>query len=246
MICFLYFFSCKKEKFETFELHFTHTINNNPVQFNQLIYTNTAENLFQVNEVKYFISKLILIDNKKKSIVIKQNDGIHYVDCSLSSSLNWKIDDTPVGNYSAISFVFGLDENDNKSNRFVNPPENNFSWPDYLGGGYHYMQINGKFLNNEDKIQNINIHTGIGQLYDENNEIKQFVQNYFTVKLPVNFSVNEKTNSILTLNMEIQRWFDMPNLFNFNDFETGIMQNQNAQRLLRENGENVFAVIGDE
>jgi hypothetical protein len=107
-----------------------------------------------------------------------------------------------------------------------------------LGGGYHYMQINGKFLNKEGIIQNMNIHTGIGQ------EDDKIIQNYFTITLPVNMNINEdKLLNIIPLNMEIQRWFDTPNLYNFDDFGTGIMQNQEAQKLLKENGGNVFDVM---
>jgi hypothetical protein len=42
--------------------------------------------------------------------------------------------------------------------------------------------------------------------------------------------------------MEIQRWFDTPNVYNIEEFGTGIMQNQRAQELLRENGWNVFGI----
>ena len=234
--------SCTKHEKGIVEIIFTHTVDNMPVQFNQLIYINAAGTQYQVNEIKYFISRIFFIDAEGKSIEIKQNDGIHYVDCSLKNTLRWEIDEIPPRDYTAISFVFGLDENDNISNRFVNPPECNFSWPDYLGGGYHYMQINGKFLNKEGNIQNMNIHTGIGQLYDENHEVTQFVHNHFTVSLPVVFSVHSDNTTSLTLNMEIQRWFGAPNLYDFNEFGSGIMQNQKAQEMLKMNGVGVFNV----
>jgi len=240
MICILLISCNNHEKKGSLEICFTHTIDENPIQFNRLIYTNTAGNQYQVHEVKYFISRFFLKDVHGKSIEIKQDNGIHYVDCSLKKTWRWNIKEIPQKDYAAVSFVFGLDEKDNISNRFVNPPESNFSWPDVLGGGYHYMQINGKFVNKNGDLQNMNIHTGIGQLRDENNEIIQFVHNYFVVTLPVNFSVDENSTTQLTLNMEIQRWFDTPNLYNFDDFGTGIMQNQHAQQLLKENGNNVF------
>jgi hypothetical protein len=211
-----------------------------------LVNTNAAGNQYQVNEIKYFISRLFLIDAQGKSIEIKQDDGIHYVEVdSLKKAKPWVINGIPQKSYTAISFVFGLDENDNKSNRFVNEPESIFFWPAVLGGGYHYMQINGRFLNSKGDIQNMNLHTGIGQLRDENNVITQFVHNYFTVNLPVSFTIDENNTAQLALNMEIQRWFDTPNLYNIDEFGTGIMQNQRAQQLLKENGWNVwYAVSG--
>ena len=235
--------SCTKDEKGSIEMAFTHTVDGAFVQFNQLHYTNAAGNQYQINEIKYFISKIIFVDKKGKSATVFQDDGIHYVDCSLAKSLHWKIRDIPKGEYSSVSFVFGLDENANKSNTFVNPPECNFSWPEYLGGGYHYMQINGKFLNKEEILQNVNVHTGIGQLYNENNEVTKLIHNFFTVTLPITFVVETDLTTSITLNMEIQRWFDMPNLYNFDDFGVSIMQNQQAQELLKENGKNVFSVI---
>ncbi|MCL2247221.1 MAG: hypothetical protein FWC10_08965 [Lentimicrobiaceae bacterium] len=242
IVPFLLAASCQKNEKGSIEFFFTHTVDGNPVQFNQLSYTTAAKNPYLINEIKYFISKLFLIDTDGNSIEIKQNDGIHYVDCSIENSLRWKIDEIPERDYTTISFVFGLDENNNKSNRFVNPPESNFSWPDPIGGGYHYMQINGKFVNKEGALLNMNIHTGIGQLYNENHEITQFVHNYFTVTLPFKFFVGVDNTTTLSLNMEIQHWFDTPNLYDFNEFGTGIMQNQKAQEMLKKNGENVFDV----
>jgi len=244
---FLFFFSCKKNEKNIpsgdIEILFSHTIDENPIQFNQLIYTNKAGNKYQVNEVKYFISRFLFTDSENNTLEIKQDNGIHYVDCSLEKTLHWIIQKVPVNNNISVSFVFGLDENDNLSNRFVNPPESNFFWPDLLGGGYHYMQINGKFLNKEGVVKNINIHTGIGQITDPENGTTQFVHNYFTVNLPVNFMVEDNKTTHIKLNMEIQRWFHSPNLYNFDDFGTGIMQNQHAQQLLKENGKSVFDVM---
>jgi hypothetical protein len=243
ILCILLISCDKYEKYGTIEIYFSHTVDENPIQFNQLIYKNAAGNQYQVNEVKYFISRIFLNDVDGKSFEIKQGNGIHYVDCSLDKTLRLKIENIPQKNYVYISFIFGLDEDDNKSNRFVNSPECNFSWPDALGGGYHYMQINGKFLNSTGDLQNMNIHTGIGQLRDDDNEITQFVHNYFAVNLPVRIAFDESYNTHINLNMEIQRWFDTPNIYNFNDFGTGIMQNQRAQELLKENGKSVWSSV---
>jgi hypothetical protein len=242
-ICSCIFFSCQKEKQGSIEFNFTHTVDEQPIELNQLIYINAAGNRYQLNEVKYFISSLFLIDTAGRWIAVKQDDGVHYVDLSLENTLCWKIAEMPQRHYTKISFVFGLNENDNQSNRFVNPPECNFSWPKNLGGGYHYMQLNGKFLNDTEEIQNLNIHTGIGQIHYDKPDTTVFVPNYFTVTLPVSFFVNEEKTTLLNINMEIQRWFDTPNLYNFNEYGTGIMQNQKAQELLRENGKNAFDVM---
>ena len=47
---------------------------------------------------------------------------------------------------------------------FVNPPEVNMMWPDVLGGGYHYLMLNGKWKtpeNNEKFMWNHKIYRKI-------------------------------------------------------------------------------------
>ena len=60
--------------------------------------------------------------------------------------------------YISISFTMGLDSSKNITNLFLN--ENffpSFSWPEFLGGGYHYMQLEGDF---NTILQGYATHTG--------------------------------------------------------------------------------------
>ena len=44
----------------------------------------------------------------------------------------------PAGDYVALAFTFGLDEEDNLTGGLPNQVEyNGMAWPDVLGGGYH-------------------------------------------------------------------------------------------------------------
>ena len=111
---------------------------------------------------------------------------IHYVDTDLPETWEYALlDKIPAGNYDSISFTFGISEEKNQSLMFVNPPESYMFWPELLGGGYHYMKLNGKWENLESNILPFNFHLGIGQIRDpETQEIIGFEQNYFRVSLP--------------------------------------------------------------
>jgi hypothetical protein len=169
---------------------------------------------------------------------IEDNQGVHYVDIRIPGTLSWQIaDEFPNETFRSITFVFGLEGEQNTTGYFPNPPENNMSWPDMLGGGYHYMKINGRWIDPEGVRQPFNLHTG--KIATDNG----FADNAFTVTLPLtNFSTLGKKTSEVTLQMDINAWFSNPNLFDFNHFGGSIMQNREAQEVLRENGWDVFGV----
>ncbi len=118
-------------------------------------------------------------------------------------------------------------------------------WPDILGGGYHYMMINGKWLDEESEEQFYNFHMGIGQLYrgDEINydSIYAFVQNYFTVSLPdSSFTLEPNATREIEIIMNIESWFDTPHHFDFNVWGGAIMEIQPAMQMAKENGSMCF------
>ena len=233
-----------KEKTGKIDLQFTHRVEGENLVLNQLIYTNAAGNTYQVNEVKYFISNLYLVKMNNEWVKITQNEGVRYVDLAYPNSLIWNLSNIKEGDYKGISFIFGLNEADNFSNRFVNSPEKDFFWPEFLGGGYHYLQINGKWKDREGTLKNMNFHAGIGQLYKSNvmaiDSIYAFIHNYFQVNLLISFAVEANKTTKLNLIMNIDKWFSTPIVYDHNYFGSGIMQNQQAQDVIRENGRGVF------
>jgi hypothetical protein len=71
--------------------------------------------------------------------------------------------------------------------------------------------------------------------------ITGFVQNYFAVTLPASsFSVAENSTTSVGVTMNIQSWFDSPNIYDFDYWGGAIMQNQPAMHAITENGADVF------
>ena len=244
----LLFTSCEDEpEVGNLNINFTHYVDQAPIQLNQMIYTNAASNPYQVNEIKYFVSKVYLVTDDNEYVKIDQEDGIHYVDLNYPTTTTWVLKNLEEGDYKAIHFVFGLDEEDNTSNRFPNAPECNFFWPQHLGGGYHYMQINGKWQPPTGDLKNFNFHTGIGQLYYSNilaiDSIYAFVHNYISLEIPVSFVIREEKTSNLEFKMNVEQWFKDPYVYDFNYFGSSIMQNQNAQSVIKANGRDVFEIV---
>ena len=207
-----------------------------------LIYHNAAGNTYQVDEVKFFLSQIEFLSESGDKQLVKLDNNAHYYDSDIPASHLLEINEMKLGKYDSISFIFGLLPEQNLTGFFVNPPENNMAWPDALGGGYHYMQINGKWLNNNDSLAPFNLHTGRGQIYSDN-QITNFVDNYFRVALPLNDCIiRDNQTAVIHLVMNVNAWFKSPNIYDFNVLGGSIMQNQNAQQMLRENGANVFSI----
>jgi hypothetical protein len=245
------FGACKKKPQPKVPGHlnifFTQSVKGQPLEFDTMKYVNAAGNPYMVTNIQYFISDICLHKANGDSILFNQNDknqNIHYVDTDLPDTWEWKLPDSiPPGEYSSISFTFGLNEKENTSLRFPDPPESAMFWPQYLGGGYHYMKLNGKWRDTHDTIRPFNFHLGIGQEYDEQGNPVKFIQNYFIVHLPSSgFTMESGKTLRFDIDMDVNEWFEDPNVYDFNQWGGKIMQNQQAMHLACQNGHNVFSI----
>ncbi len=241
--------SCAKHNERAYvDLSIDYEANGTALVTDTLCYTNEAGNLFLITEIQWFLSNIQLLDMNGEWHTLRQREAtdsvaeltehIFYIDTDIPESQVLHGKKVPVGHYTAMRFTFGLDETDNETGLFNDPPESDMFWPDMLGGGYHYIKLNGKYVGGEGRLKPLAVHLGIGQ----NESLTQFYQNYFIVELPINFNVKANTENHLDLTMVIDNWFRNPNTIDFNEFGSGIMQNQNAQRLLNGNGQDVFKI----
>lgn len=225
-------------------LSFVFSVDDNPLIFDSCIYVNYAGNHYEITDVQYFISEIELVDENGANVPLTNNMGIHYVDARIPSTLSWTAhNDLTCGKYKELRFVFGLRNANNITGLFPNPPENNMSWPQTLGGGYHYMKINGRWLNSQNAKQPFNLHLGKVSC---NNCPSGSTDNVFSISTPIEgFVVTEKKTNTIKIKMDINKWFFGPNIFDFNIFGGAIMQDNYAQKILIENGNDVFSVSAE-
>lgn len=237
--------SKRNEKAEI-DINIGYEINGMPLVTDTLCYVNEAGNTFLITEVQWFLSNLELKNEAGNWTTLLQRNlldtaGINrvfYMDTNTPESQTLHTQPLPISHYTALRFTFGLDETDNQTGLFNDPPESEMFWPDFLGGGYHYMKLNGKFVDAEGRLSPLAIHLGIGQ----NEDCTEFYQNYFIVELPLNFDVKANDENQLNLTMVIDNWFRNPHTIDFNEIGSHIMQNQTAQRLFNGNGKDVFRI----
>jgi len=102
-------------------------------------------------------------------------------------------------------------------------------WPDYLGGGYHYMKTNILYLDKDNNINAFNCHIGRGQIYNSKNKPIKYIDNDFRIKIPI-----KRVDNFAVINLDISTIFDYPNAVLFSDYG-GIMNNQKAMKMFCEN-----------
>ncbi|MBT5750788.1 MAG: hypothetical protein HOI39_06655 [Flavobacteriales bacterium] len=232
IIAFL-FTACDKDKPITTDItiNFTHTVDSFDLITNSMIYTNDAGEHYDVQTLKYFISNITLHDDLGYTVL----KDIHFIDISDESTFSFTYDNLPNNNYYAISYTMGLDTIKNISNAYINEDFHaTMFWPDMMGGGYHYMKLEGDF---NDSLSGYATHTGgtMGMDYSFNH-----LDN-------ISLTIDDDLGDVyININMEINNWYNSPNQIEFSSYGMGIMGDMQMQMDIQKNGiTDVFSVTID-
>jgi len=230
-------------------IRFEQQVDGHSLETDTLLYVNAAGNLYEISEIQWFASDLTLHNNDGSSVVLDPNHSSHYIDTDIPKSIVWEIrQPVPAGHYDAISFTFGIKGEKNKPYMFTDPPESDMLWPINLGGeqgGYHYMKMNGFWVDNKNDRTPFNFHLGVGQQHDEKGKIIGFIQNWFeTILKDSEFNIEAGEKKEITIIMNIGNWFQNPYVYNHNLHGGKIMQNQKAMNMGKENGEKDVFILG--
>ncbi|MCA0131158.1 MbnP family protein [Winogradskyella alexanderae] len=204
------------------------------INFNAIQYTNANGDLLSIERLRYVVSDIVFSNNERTI----ELDMHHLIDVTNNDMVFTPQESIPSGTYN-VSFTFGLDNEDNSQNL---PDLNtaNFNVPQNLGGGYHYMQLDGKFVNANMEEQGYNYHAI--RAADNPGPNPTFPQDtFFEVDLG---SIDITTNVEIEVEMNIAQWFKEPNLWDLNILNQMLMPNSQAQILMFQNGQNVFS-LGD-
>lgn len=218
-------------------LRFTHEWNNAVVtadDFGTIQCVNAFGNQLGIERLRYLISDLKI--TKPSGEIIPLNN-YHLIDLENENTLNLTSNQSvETGTYANVSFIFGFTNNANTDGAY--PDLNSASWnvPPMLGGGYHYMQLDGKFINNIGNEAGYNFHAI--RAADNPGPNPSFPQDtFFEINLgPLTVSENNE----IIISMDIAQWFKEPYLWDLNLYNQMLMPNSTAQILMYENGQNVF------
>ncbi|WP_299668513.1 MbnP family protein [uncultured Polaribacter sp.] len=227
----LLFSSCTNDAENTsVTLKFTHYWDDTKMtnqDLNQLRFTNANGEKLSIERLRYAISNISLIGGK----------NYHLVDFGENFGTALTISDLTDGTYN-ISFRFGFSDEDNTDGIYKNLNSLNFDVPGMLGGGYHYMQFDGKFLDDSNQEIGFNYHTiRAVDRTDPNNLV--FQDTSFKVDLGTVVIIN---NAEIEVRMNVAEWFKNPNTWNLNELNTVLMPNFEVQKMMSANGKSVFSL----
>lgn len=240
---FLLITSCSEDNDDTttqanITFNFTHNLDGasvSNVNFNSIQYTNANGEQLSITKLRYLISKISFQKSNGEKIIL---DGYNLVDVSNGIDLSFTpTASIPTGNYNHVYFTFGFD---NDANYNVNYPDlNSASWsvPSMLGGGYHFMQLEGKFIDNTATETGYAYHAI--RAVDNSKTPQEFQDTFFEVDLG---AVTITNNTTFNIEMNIAEWFKNPNTWDLNVLNNMLMPNFNAQVMMYENGQHVFGL----
>ena len=251
LIVIIGFYSCNENETTSepgkLTFSFSHLINNQPIIYDAMQYTNATGNEYEISEIQWFISDITLINENGIEFLLDQGGFAHYVDTDIPDSRKWDLpDEIQPGNYTSIKMTFGIKGEKNIPYSFPNSPESDMQWPYNLGGdngGYHYMKLNGFWINTLQERTPFNFHIGVGQEYDNDENVTGFIQNWFEMELPnSSFTMVPGSTQHMELIMNVENWFQNPHTYDHNVYGGKIMKDQEAMGKIRDNGQDVFSI----
>ncbi len=231
LLTLLLFCSCNKEEENlTVTLKFTQNWNGvllTNQDFNTFKFTTANGENISIERLRYLISNISLVE---------ESENNHFlIDVGENSGNLITISDVYPGNYK-LKFTFGLTDLENTDGSYPDLNSANFNVPGMLGGGYHYMQFDGKYKDTNNLDANFNYHVIRAVDRTEPMNLK-FEDTSFTVNLG---SIEIKNNATIEITMNIAEWFTNPNTWDLNTLNTVLMPNFEAQKQMSANGKTVF------
>ncbi|MDC0001777.1 hypothetical protein OAD76_00535 [Flavobacteriaceae bacterium] len=219
-------------------LNFSHSWNGTEItnaDFNELKFTNENEQDLSIEGLRYVISEILLTH---ESGVVTVLDEYNLVDLTNTKGLSFTTSDAILpGDYTSVSFRFGFSNEYNIDGAYPDLNTANFNVPNALGGGYHFMQFDGKYRDITSVEAPFNYHVISAIDPTNTNDPKD-----------TSFSLNIGAatiggNTNIQIEMDVSEWFKNPTTWNLNEYDVNLMGNYDVQLLMNQNGSSVFSLI---
>ena len=238
----IFFFSCSSDSDELIKevnvkINFTQNWDGASFEKSDLSNTELTNKLgtkLTIDKLRYLVSKITLTNAADKATIF---EGYKLIDLSDEESLvfspSLKITE---GNYS-LAITFGFNNDDNIDGAYADLNTASWNVPMMLGGGYHFMQIDGKYLNNSAAQTSFNYHT----IRAYNTSTNETEDTSFVVSLG---NVNIKSDANIEVKMNIAEWLKNPNNWDLNEKNTNLMMDYDAQKQMSANGKSGVFSLG--
>jgi hypothetical protein len=222
-------------------IRFTHSYGASPLRFDTAGYRTPANSPVSFETLRYYVSGIRLFGMSGDTLLT--SDSVFYVDGRDSSTWTHALANVPVGHIHTYGFDFGLAPARNRSGSLPNTLENlDMAWPDPMGGGYHFLKLEGRLLDSVSRPYGFYVHIGSlavgGAVQDDH-----FA--YEETRFPLHAALSAGDTLDLDVDMDIEAWFSGEETFDLERNAQGVMSDPSAQDLLRKNGQSgVFRTTG--
>jgi hypothetical protein len=196
--------------------------------FNDFKFTTQNGETLSIDKLRYVLSTISV------GRVIK---NYHLINIGENKGSELIFEEIPQGS-NFLKFTFGFTDANNIEGLYQDLNSVSFNVPGMLGGGYHYMQFDGKYKDTNNADANFNYHAiRAVDRTDPTNLI--FQDTSFEVAIG---TFDLKNDTTIEIKMNIAEWFKNPNSWNLNELNTVLMPNFEAQKMMSDNGKSVFSV----
>jgi len=212
-----------QEKYLSFDFAFN--VDGDSLVYNNIQYVNDAGNQYSVTQLRFYISQIALVTDSDTKVMLQD---YLFVDAFNSPTLKVNLDSIPKGTYKALSFNIGLDSAQNVTGGLPATADNlSMEWPVMMGGGYHFMMLEGLFVDSA-TTPGYAMHLGTNMTL-----CPVYLLSAITVST-ADLNIN--------LAMNINEWYRDPYMYDFNVDGNYIMGNMMSMGKISANGYNVFSI----
>lgn len=198
-----------------------HHVDDEEAAFDSIRYMNEAGHAYSITRLEYYLSGLVL--KGAGTTADHAVDGAWYINGRQADAVD--LGELPAGQYEGIQVQLGLPADLNQTNALPNTMENvNMAWPIPMGGGYHFMKIEGHFIH-QGQSSGFAMHLGRNE-------------HLVACNLPGPFAIGDGGGR-LTLRFNLNEVFRGPHTY---DLATGnqSMGSDSLMALLRDNCTSAF------
>ena len=220
-------FSCKEKEevitSKTLSIDLLHFVNDLPVINDSIMYQNRAGNQYSVTSLNYYLSDFTFEDLNG----IKHSYDITQYFDPFNHQNKLEIPNFKLGQYQKLTFTLGVSRAKNRKDGLPNNLDNiRMQWPEMMGGGYHFIKLEGHFRN-QTETKGYAIHVG-----NSNFLTTCVIQEPFAIDL----------NNSLQLKMDINSFFESPYTYDLNKDPFYTMGDSASMSLIVKNAEDVFSI----
>jgi len=189
-------------------------------------YKNSSGNALRVTKLKYFLSGFVLYAAGRPAYSYEVPQLIHAAYPGENIPV---LPDVPFGKYDSLRLSLGVIPAWNSSGSITLQPNNyGMYWPEELGGGYHFMKLEGHWTH-DSGFGTYAFHIGQNE-------------NIVTCTLPLELEHRDERPGKLRLTMDILEWFDHPYRYDLRYEDGYTMANGPQMAILKRNGHNVWQI----